>query len=93
MNNALDFLDKLCTVYEQRYLASSGADDNTKAFLDEVYGLAEANKLPSKAFKSVPEFSAKQLRKHANKVCDCLLPFEFQMFILYCIGDNFIFLK
>lgn len=76
--NALYFLDKLCSFYEQRYFASSGADDNTKTFLDEVYELAEANGLPSKAFRSaLPEFSFNQLRKHANKVYKCLLPFEF----------------
>ncbi|KAG6709705.1 hypothetical protein I3842_06G146800 [Carya illinoinensis] len=76
--NALYFLDKLCSFYEQRYFASSGADDNTKAFLDEVYELAEANGLPSKAFRSaLPEFSVNQLRKHANKVSQFLQRHEF----------------
>jgi UDP-glucose:glycoprotein glucosyltransferase len=70
--NALDFLDKLCSFYEQNYFfASPTAAENTQAFLDKVYELAEANGLPSKAFKSaLPEFSIDQLKKHVNKVYD-----------------------
>ncbi|GLT63971.1 hypothetical protein SLA2020_364930 [Shorea laevis] len=68
--NALDFLDKLCSFYEQKYIfVSPKAAENTQAFLDKVYELAEANGLPSKAFKSaLSEFSIDQLRKHVNKV-------------------------
>ncbi|KAE8009047.1 hypothetical protein FH972_005504 [Carpinus fangiana] len=68
--NALDFLDKLCSLYEQNYFfASPTAAENTQAFLDKVYEVAEANGLPSKAFKSaLPEFSIDQLKKHVNKV-------------------------
>lgn len=68
--NALDFLDKLCSFYEQKYaFASPEAAENTQAFLDKVYELAEANGLPSKVLKSaLPEFSIDQLRRHVNKV-------------------------
>jgi UDP-glucose:glycoprotein glucosyltransferase len=53
--NALDFLDKLCSFYEQNYFfASPTAAENTQAFLDKVYELAEANGLPSKALQICP---------------------------------------
>uniref|UniRef100_A0A2N9ITC7 UDP-glucose:glycoprotein glucosyltransferase thioredoxin-like domain-containing protein n=1 Tax=Fagus sylvatica TaxID=28930 RepID=A0A2N9ITC7_FAGSY len=68
--NVLDFLDKFCSFYEQRYIfTSSKSADNTQAFLDTVYELAEANGLPSNTFKSaLTEFSIDHLRKHLNKV-------------------------
>lgn len=71
--NALNFLDNFCSFYEQKYIfASSKAADNTQAFLDTVYELAEANGLPSNTFKSaLTEVSIDQLRKHLNKVCYC----------------------
>jgi UDP-glucose:glycoprotein glucosyltransferase len=73
--NVLDFLDKFCSFYEQRYIfTSSKSADNTQAFLDTVYELAEANGLPSNTFKSaLTEFSIDHLRKHLNKVYDCCL--------------------
>lgn len=68
--NVLNFLDNFCSFYEQKYIfASSKAADNTQAFLDTVYELAEANGLPSNTFKSaLTEVSIDQLRKHLNKV-------------------------
>lgn len=71
--NALNFLDNFCSFYEQKYIfASSKAAENTQAFLDTVYELAEANGLPSNTFKSaLTELSIDQLRKHLNKVCYC----------------------
>jgi UDP-glucose:glycoprotein glucosyltransferase len=72
--NVLDFLDKFCSFYEQRYIfTSSKSADNTQAFLDTVYELAEANGLPSNTFKSaLTEFSIDHLRKHLNKVSQFL---------------------
>lgn len=88
--NALDFLDKLCSFYEQKYIfVSPKAAENTQAFLDKVYELAEANGLPSKAFKSaLSEFSIDQLRKHVNKVYDfsilvCGPPFIFYFLFIF----------
>ncbi|XP_054800106.1 UDP-glucose:glycoprotein glucosyltransferase isoform X1 [Prosopis cineraria] len=68
--NVLDFLGQLCSFYEQNYiLASVVAADSTKALIDKVYELAEANGLPSKGYRSaLQEFSADEVRKHLIKV-------------------------
>ncbi|XP_028800912.1 UDP-glucose:glycoprotein glucosyltransferase isoform X2 [Neltuma alba] len=68
--NALDFLDQLCSFYEQNYiLPSVVAADSTEAFIDKVCELAESNGLPSKAYRpALHEFSTGEVRKHLIKV-------------------------
>ncbi|XP_019425825.1 PREDICTED: UDP-glucose:glycoprotein glucosyltransferase-like [Lupinus angustifolius] len=68
--NILDFLDQLCSFYEQKYIVTSVSEvDNTQAFIDKVCELAEANRLPSKGYRSaLIEFPAEEVRKHLSKV-------------------------
>ncbi|KAK7246869.1 hypothetical protein RIF29_41739 [Crotalaria pallida] len=63
--NVLDFLDQLCSFYEQKFIVTSVLKaDNTQAFIDKVCELAEANGLPSKGYRSaLLEFSAEEVRK------------------------------
>lgn len=75
--NVLDFLDQLCSFYEKNYvLATAVADDNTEALIDKICELADANGLPSKAYRSaLIEFSAEEVRKHLIKVPLVALPY------------------
>ncbi|GAV61148.1 Glyco_transf_8 domain-containing protein/UDP-g_GGTase domain-containing protein [Cephalotus follicularis] len=72
--NVLEFLDQLCSFYEQKYiLAPSAVAESTGAFIEMVYELAEANGLSSKPYKSsLTEFSDEKVRKHLNKVAQFL---------------------
>lgn len=68
--NVLDFLDQLCSLYEQNYILASPVEaKNTQAFIDMVCELGEANGLPSKDYRSaLLEFPADEVRKHLTKV-------------------------
>ncbi|KAI9397239.1 hypothetical protein POPTR_003G018900v4 [Populus trichocarpa] len=68
--NVLNFLEHLCSFYEQKYIqASSVAAESTQTFIDKVYDLADANELPQKAYKSIlSEFSADKVKNQLNKV-------------------------
>ncbi|TKY71358.1 UDP-glucose:glycoprotein glucosyltransferase [Spatholobus suberectus] len=68
--NVLDFLDQLCSLYQQKYFHTSLVEvDSTQAFIDKVCELAETNGLPSKGYRSaLPEFSADEVRRHLSKV-------------------------
>ncbi|MBA0743070.1 hypothetical protein Gogos_005790, partial [Gossypium gossypioides] len=70
----LDFLDQLCSFYEQKYiLRSTTAAESNREFVDKVYELAEANELFSKPYKSsLPEASDLKLRESLNKVSQFL---------------------
>ncbi|XVE66939.1 hypothetical protein DITRI_Ditri08aG0119800 [Diplodiscus trichospermus] len=70
----LEFLDQLCSFYEHNYVRRSPtAAESTQAFIDKVYELAEANEMPSKAYKSsLPEASVPKLREHLNKMIQYL---------------------
>ncbi|RDX75646.1 UDP-glucose:glycoprotein glucosyltransferase, partial [Mucuna pruriens] len=68
--NVLDFLDQLCSFYQQKYFLTSALEVNsTQAFIDKVCKLAEANGLPSEGYRSaLLEFSADEVRRHLSKV-------------------------
>nr|KYP63179.1 UDP-glucose:glycoprotein glucosyltransferase 1 [Cajanus cajan] len=68
--NVLDFLDQLCSLYQQKYFHKSAVEvDSTQAFIDKVCELAEANGLPSEGYRSaLPEFSTGEVRRHLSKV-------------------------
>ncbi|XP_057737491.1 UDP-glucose:glycoprotein glucosyltransferase [Arachis stenosperma] len=68
--NVLDFLDQLCSIYQQKYFHTSAVEvDSTQAFIIKVSELAEANGLPSKVYESsLLEFSADEVRRHLSKV-------------------------
>ncbi|GAV61695.1 Aldedh domain-containing protein [Cephalotus follicularis] len=67
--NVLEFLDQLCSFYEQKYiLACSAVAESTGEFIEKVYELAEANGLSSKPYKYfLTEFFDEKVRKHLNK--------------------------
>ncbi|KAJ1435014.1 UDP-glucose:Glycoprotein Glucosyltransferase [Sesbania bispinosa] len=68
--NVLDFLDQLCSLYQQKYILTSTVEgDRTQAFIDEVCKLAEANGLPSEGYRSaLLEFYADEVKRHLSKV-------------------------
>ncbi|KAI5399213.1 hypothetical protein KIW84_064554, partial [Lathyrus oleraceus] len=68
-NNALNFLDQLSSVYQQKYILTSPVGvDGTQAFIDEICKLAESNGLPSESFRSsLSEFSADEVRSHLSE--------------------------
>lgn len=68
--NVLDFLDQLCSFYEQNFLPmSSEATRSTQTFIEKVSEIADANGLPSKTYHTaLSDFSAENLRTHYNKV-------------------------
>lgn len=68
--NALNFLDQLSSVYQQKYILTSPMGvDGTQAFIDEICKLAESNGLPSESFRSsLSEFSADEVRSHLSEV-------------------------
>lgn len=68
--NVLDFLDQLCSLYQQKYILTSAVEvDSTQAFIDKVCKLAEANGLSSEGFRSsLSEFSTDEMRRHLSKV-------------------------
>lgn len=76
--NVLNFLEHLCSFYEQDYiLASSVATESAQTFIDKVYELADANELPLKAYKStLSEFSVDKMKKQLNKV------YGYKLFVL-----------
>lgn len=76
--NVLDFLDQLCSLYQQKYFHTSAVEvDKSQAFIDKVCDLAEANGLPSEGYRSVlPEFSADEVRRQLSKVLLVALPFK-----------------
>ncbi|XP_058771792.1 UDP-glucose:glycoprotein glucosyltransferase-like [Vicia villosa] len=67
--DALNFLDQLCSVYQQKYILTSPVEvDGTQAFIDEIGKLAESNGLPSESFRSsLTEFSADEVRSHLSE--------------------------
>ncbi|XP_045817511.1 UDP-glucose:glycoprotein glucosyltransferase-like isoform X2 [Trifolium pratense] len=68
--NALDFVDQLSSVYQQKYILTSAVEvDGTQEFIDEICKLAESNGLPSKGYRSsLSEFSAGEVRRHLSEV-------------------------
>lgn len=74
--NALDFLDQLSSVYQQKYILTSAVEvDGTQAFIDEICKLAESNGLPSESYRSsLSEFSADEVRRHLSEVLLVALP-------------------
>jgi len=76
--NALDFLDQLSSVYQQKYILTPAVEvDGTQAFIDEVCKLAESNGLPSEDYRSsLSEFSADEVRRHLSEVLLVVLPFS-----------------
>ncbi|KAL6515179.1 hypothetical protein OROHE_018811 [Orobanche hederae] len=65
----LQFLDQLCSFYEQEYILPSGTTENCAALNDKVSQLADANGLPSKGYESaLSGFSAENMRIYLNKV-------------------------
>ncbi|KAJ9158912.1 hypothetical protein P3X46_024455 [Hevea brasiliensis] len=71
--NVLNFLEHLCSFYEQNYIFASSIAAESVAFTNKVYELAESNELSLKAYKSdLPEFSIDIMRKRLNKVVQFL---------------------
>ncbi|XP_050208760.1 UDP-glucose:glycoprotein glucosyltransferase [Mercurialis annua] len=72
--NVLQFLEHLCSFYEQSYIiATSIADESGQAFIEKVYELADANELPLKMYKSaLADFSIDVMKKHLDKVTHLL---------------------
>ncbi|KAK6156984.1 hypothetical protein DH2020_011232 [Rehmannia glutinosa] len=69
----LQFLDQLCSFYEQEYILASGVTESCEALIDKVVQLADANGLPSKGFESaLSGFSAENLKRYLNKVTQFL---------------------
>ncbi|KAL3638178.1 hypothetical protein CASFOL_018048 [Castilleja foliolosa] len=69
----LQFLDQLCSFYEQEYISASEATESYAALGDKISQLADANELPSKGFESaLSGFSAENLRIYSNKVTQFL---------------------
>ncbi|KAK7321222.1 hypothetical protein VNO77_31638 [Canavalia gladiata] len=68
--NVLEFLDQLCSLYQQNYFLTSAVEvDSAQAFVDKICELAEADGMPSKCYRSVlPEFSAEKVRRRLSKV-------------------------
>ncbi|KAJ4832577.1 hypothetical protein Tsubulata_030778 [Turnera subulata] len=72
--NVLNFLEQLCTFYEQKYiLASSVSTESTQAFIDKVYELADANQLSVNAFEqTLSDVSQDKIGEYLNKVAQLL---------------------
>ncbi|CAA0841506.1 UDP-glucose\\x3aglycoprotein glucosyltransferase [Striga hermonthica] len=65
----LQFLDQLCSFYEQEYMSASGVTESYVALSEKVFQLADANGLSSKGLESkLSGFSADNLRIYINKV-------------------------
>ncbi|XP_015878960.3 UDP-glucose:glycoprotein glucosyltransferase isoform X1 [Ziziphus jujuba] len=66
----LNFLEQLCSFYEQNYLlVSSKPAENSQAFIDKVCEFAESNGISSKAFRAaLTDFATDKLREQLNKV-------------------------
>ncbi|KAL0384582.1 UNVERIFIED_CONTAM: UDP-glucose:glycoprotein glucosyltransferase [Sesamum radiatum] len=65
----LEFLDQLCSFYEQEYILASGVAESYQALMDKIFEIADANGLPSKGYEtSLSGFSAEILRSYLNKV-------------------------
>ncbi|KAL0357165.1 UNVERIFIED_CONTAM: UDP-glucose:glycoprotein glucosyltransferase [Sesamum calycinum] len=65
----LQFLDQLCSFYEQEYILASGVAESYQALMDKIFEIADANGLPSKGYEtSLSGFSAEILRSYLNKV-------------------------
>ncbi|KAH6755044.1 EMS-MUTAGENIZED BRI1 SUPPRESSOR 1 [Perilla frutescens var. hirtella] len=64
----LQFIDQLCSFYEDEYMLSSGVTESYQALTDKVLQLADANGLPSKGFESACSgFSAEIFRGSLKK--------------------------
>ncbi|KAL8061150.1 hypothetical protein ABFX02_02G069400 [Erythranthe guttata] len=69
----LQFLDQLCSFYEQEYILASGDTKSYQKIIDKVFQLADANGLPSNAYESsLSRFSAENLTSYLNKVAQFL---------------------
>ncbi|KAL0335230.1 UNVERIFIED_CONTAM: UDP-glucose:glycoprotein glucosyltransferase [Sesamum radiatum] len=65
----LQFLDQLCSFYEQEYILASGVAESYQALMDKIFEIADANGLPSRGYEtSLSGFSAEILRSYLNKV-------------------------
>ncbi|KAL0365044.1 UNVERIFIED_CONTAM: UDP-glucose:glycoprotein glucosyltransferase [Sesamum angustifolium] len=65
----LQFLDQLCSFYEQEYILASGVAESYQALMDKIFEIADANGLPSKGYETgLSGFSAEILRSYLNKV-------------------------
>ncbi|KAL0422276.1 UNVERIFIED_CONTAM: UDP-glucose:glycoprotein glucosyltransferase [Sesamum latifolium] len=65
----LQFLDQLCSFYEQEYILASGVSESYQALMDKIFEIADANGLPSKGYETrLSGFSAEILRSYLNKV-------------------------
>uniref|UniRef100_A0A2P2MAC6 Uncharacterized protein MANES_10G121900 n=1 Tax=Rhizophora mucronata TaxID=61149 RepID=A0A2P2MAC6_RHIMU len=72
-NTVLNFLDNLCSFYEGKYILGSSVEaESIQVFLDKVYELIDANKLPLEAYKSTLEISPDEMRKNLKKVAQFL---------------------
>lgn len=67
---ALQFLDQICLLYQNEYMhASSAGTENSEAFMDKVFELANSNGLSSTGLKSaLSGLSDEKLKMHLKKV-------------------------
>ncbi|KAL3350110.1 hypothetical protein AABB24_022896 [Solanum stoloniferum] len=67
---ALQFLDQICLLYQHEYMhASSAGTENSEAFMEKVFELANSNGLSSKGLKSaLSGLSDEKLKMHLKKV-------------------------
>ena len=86
----LDFLDKVCSLYESEYMLALLSDTgNLQSFIEKVCELAGAHGLPSKEYRvALSDFAINAWRIHLDKVYDCPLALVF-----FFITVNFISTK
>ncbi|KAL8535987.1 hypothetical protein ACS0TY_011576 [Phlomoides rotata] len=69
----LQFMDQLCSFYEQEYILASGVTESYQALIDKVLQLADANELSRKGYESsLSGFSAENMRSYLNKATQFL---------------------
>ncbi|KAE9601240.1 putative glycosyl transferase, family 8, nucleotide-diphospho-sugar transferase [Lupinus albus] len=68
--NVLDFLDQLCSLYQQQYILTSAVEaEKSHTFIDKVCELGDANGFPSAVYRSaLTEFTVDETRKHLTEV-------------------------
>lgn len=85
----LNFLDHLCSFYEQNYGPFPIEAESTQInkFMDKVYELADENGLSSNAYKSMlEEFAAGEIRGYLNEVLySCIGDSHHRVFFYHCI--------
>lgn len=69
----LQFIDQLCSFYEDEYMLSSGVTESYQTLMDKVLQLADANGLPSKGFETACSgFYVETFKGYLNKVTQFL---------------------